>query len=42
MATQFAMVRKLGQTRRRACEVRHNRDTYLRLEALDMDFRQGF
>ena len=42
MATESAMLRKLGQGRRRAWEVRHTEDTFLALEALDQDFRQGF
>jgi hypothetical protein len=42
MASQFSMLRRLGQTRRRAWELLFTEDTELRLEALDMDFRQGF
>lgn len=42
MASQFSMLRKLGQGRRRAWEVRYTGNTELRLEALDQDFRQGF
>lgn len=42
MASQFSMLRKLGQSRRRAWEVRYTENTALRIEALDQDFRQGF
>ncbi len=42
MASQFSMLRKLGQGRRRAWEARYTADTELRLEAMDMNFKQGF
>lgn len=42
MASQFSMLRKLGQSRRRAWEARYTGNTALRVEALDQDFRQGF
>ena len=42
MASEFSMLRKLGQGRRRAWELRHTADTAGRWEALDQDFRQGF
>ena len=42
MASQYSMLRKLGQGRRRAWEMRHTADTAGRWEALDQDFRQGF
>lgn len=42
MASQFAILRRLGQTRRRAWECRYTEDTPLRVEAMDMDFKQGF
>lgn len=44
LSRQFSMLRKLGMTKSgyRAWEARHTADTDLRIEALDMDFRQGF
>lgn len=42
MASEFSMLRKLGQGRRRAWELRHTSDTAGRWEVLDQDFRQGF
>lgn len=42
MASEFSMLRKLGQGRRRAWEARHTDNTPLRLESFDMDFKQGF
>lgn len=42
LASQFSMLRRLGQTRRRAFELLYTEDTDLRLESYDMDFRQGF
>lgn len=41
MASQFAMVRKLGNTRRRAFEFRYTENTPLRVESIDMNFKQG-
>lgn len=42
MASRFAMLRKLGQTERRAWEFRYTENTEMRLEHMDMDFKQGF
>lgn len=42
MNSQFSMLRKLGQTRRRAWELLHTADTAGRWESMDMDFKQGF
>ena len=42
LASESAMLRKLGQARRRAWEFRHTADTALILESADQDFRQGF
>lgn len=42
MASQFSMLRRLGQGRNRAWEIRHTADTFLRLESFEQNFRQGF
>lgn len=42
MASESSMLRKLGHGRRRIWEVRHTEDTFLNLENLDQDFKQGF
>lgn len=42
LASQSSQLRKLGQTRRRAWEFRHTQNSYFRIEALDMNYTQGF
>jgi hypothetical protein len=42
MASNFSMLRKLGQGRRRAWELRYTENEAGRWEAIDQDFRQGF
>jgi len=41
MTQQYAAIRRLGSTRRRAWEVKHTADTAFRVESAEIDFTQG-